>query len=334
MRLAEPVGEHAVLGNPVQHAVRSDDGGVHRAGKNQRADHDDEHVKDQSRDERAGEAHGQSADQVFEELRPGLVRNDHHREERNQRREHHAVNKDYERRFFQVQQLGVLDFAIYLCERFLAAHGQHGMAQPHENSDQREALQDVAVGEPAECVVAHHDIARCGRRRQVAAADQQRVSAPGDQRDHHHRGELHDPQRFFTRFGNSLDVLPPEIQRGRHGEHFGGRVGREREVNMAVRQQLVQQSRQVLAGGNAADGAGEDVVEHQRRNRKFRQRPAHRFLHHAIHAAAHEHAATFDVKLRNRVRQQHRCENEPGRGFSDELFGLASGVIRGRRQVV
>jgi len=42
VRLAEPLGQHAVLGNPVQHAVRSDDRGVDRARQHQEADdHDD-----------------------------------------------------------------------------------------------------------------------------------------------------------------------------------------------------------------------------------------------------------------------------------------------------
>ncbi len=53
VRLPEPVGKHAVFGNAVQHAVRSDDGRVHGAGKNQRAHHYHEDVKDQPRHERA-----------------------------------------------------------------------------------------------------------------------------------------------------------------------------------------------------------------------------------------------------------------------------------------
>ena len=79
------------------------------------------------------QTHRQAADQVLEELRPYGVRNDHHREERNQRGEHHAVDENHQRRFFQVRQLGMLDFAIDLRERFFAAHGQHRMPQAHED---------------------------------------------------------------------------------------------------------------------------------------------------------------------------------------------------------
>ncbi len=42
VRLAEPLGQHAVFRYAVQHAVRSDDGRVHGARENQEADDDDE----------------------------------------------------------------------------------------------------------------------------------------------------------------------------------------------------------------------------------------------------------------------------------------------------
>ena len=49
VRMAEPVRQHAIFGNAVQHAVRAHNRGVHRAGKNQRAHHHHEHVKGQPR---------------------------------------------------------------------------------------------------------------------------------------------------------------------------------------------------------------------------------------------------------------------------------------------
>ena len=47
MGMPEPVGQNAVFGYPVQHAVGADDGGVDRAGKNQRPDEDHEGVEKQ-----------------------------------------------------------------------------------------------------------------------------------------------------------------------------------------------------------------------------------------------------------------------------------------------
>ena len=62
MRLAEPVTEHAIFGNAIQDAIRTYDGGVHGAGKNQRANHYDESMKKQADENRAFQAHGQAAD--------------------------------------------------------------------------------------------------------------------------------------------------------------------------------------------------------------------------------------------------------------------------------
>ena len=80
MRLAEPFAKHAVFGNAIEHTVRADDGGVHGAGENERADHNDKSVKDQARDERSLQIHRQAADQVLEEALADVVRDDHHRE--------------------------------------------------------------------------------------------------------------------------------------------------------------------------------------------------------------------------------------------------------------
>src|SRR5271169_6164958 len=43
----EPVGEDAVLGDAVEHAVRTDDGGVDSAGQNQESDDNDEGTEGQ-----------------------------------------------------------------------------------------------------------------------------------------------------------------------------------------------------------------------------------------------------------------------------------------------
>src|SRR5450432_76274 len=62
MRLAKPVAEDAVFRNAVQHAVGANDRGVHRAGKNQSANHHHEGMESKANKERAFQAHGQAAD--------------------------------------------------------------------------------------------------------------------------------------------------------------------------------------------------------------------------------------------------------------------------------
>ena len=64
MRVAEPVRKNAVFGDAVENAVRSDDGGVDRAGQHQDADHHDESAEGQPQRQRADEIHGQAADGI------------------------------------------------------------------------------------------------------------------------------------------------------------------------------------------------------------------------------------------------------------------------------
>ena len=45
--------------------------------------------------------------------------------------------------FFEVGELGVLDFAVHLRQRFFAAHGQHGMAQPDEDGDKAREVREM-----------------------------------------------------------------------------------------------------------------------------------------------------------------------------------------------
>ena len=67
--------------------------------------------------------------------------------------------------------------------------------------------------QPAERVVRVREVRQAWQRRQMAAADRERVDAPDDH-DHHHDGrDVHDAQRLLARLGNALDVFPPEIDR-------------------------------------------------------------------------------------------------------------------------
>src|SRR5271163_955989 len=160
MRLAEPRAKHAVFGNTVEHAVGTDDGGVDRAGQNDGADDYHEAVKDQSYDQRALKTHGQPADKIFQKALTHVVRNDHHREKRDQRSKHQAVNKNNRTGLFQVGQLGVFDIAINLGERLFAAHGQHGMAERDEYRNDAEHVRKATVGQPAQRTGTKPEISR------------------------------------------------------------------------------------------------------------------------------------------------------------------------------
>ena len=104
----------------------------------------------------------------------------------------------------------------------------------------------------------------------MSASDPESVPTPPDHQHHHDRGELHDPDRFFARFLDTLDVLPPEVESHAYGEHGSGRIRAQNDARMKVVramkvfQYFVKKSGEVLSGGNPADRAGKNVVEHQR----------------------------------------------------------------------
>ena len=100
------------------------------------------------------------------------------------------------------------------------------------------------------------------------------------------------------------------------------------------REQLIHQACNVLAGRNARDRPGEDVIEHQGRDAELGERAAESFLDDAIDAAAHEHGAAFHVNGTDSEREQHHAQNEPWRAFADRLFGDAAGVESGRTEIV
>ena len=94
-----------------------------------------------------------------------------------------------------------------------------------------------------------------------------------------------------------------------------------------------EKTREVLARGHRADRAGQDVVEQQRRYRELGQRTAHGLLHHAVHAAAHEHRAGLDVYRPHRVAEKHHGQHEPRRTLADHLLRIAANIVGRRRQV-
>ena len=211
VRLAEPVGQHAVFGHAHQHAGRADDGGVDGAGENQEADQHHEDAEGDARQHRAHHVHGQAGNQVvLIDLRARPGGDQHGGQQRGAAGKDQAVDGDDDRGALQVLELGVLDLAIDLRQALLAAHGQDGVAEGHENAEQAEDRQAAALQE-SQRVVAEVEVRGNRRRRKVHAHHADRVHAPDQQNDHHHRGDLHNAQRLVARFLDALDVLPPVV---------------------------------------------------------------------------------------------------------------------------
>src|SRR5262249_45634034 len=121
------------------------------------------------------------------------------------------------------------------------------------------------------------------------------------------------------------------------GDRAPGRKGRI-VVDVPLQVVVVVQGLQdepgdVLSGRHAADGAGEDVVEHQGRHGQFGQKAAHRFLDHAIDAAADEEGAALDVDRADGVAEEHDGQDEPGGGGSDGRLDDAADVVGGAGEV-
>src|SRR5262249_34765157 len=171
VRLAEPVAQHAIFRDAVEYTIRAHDCRVHGPRQDDGTHYHDEDVEDQPQQKRAFEAHGQAADEVFQEALPDDVWNDHHREERNQRREDHAVNENDQPGLFQVDQLRAFDFAIDLRERLFAAHCQHGVAERDKDCDDAEHVWQRAVRQPPQCAFGEMQIVRIRERRQGRTAN-------------------------------------------------------------------------------------------------------------------------------------------------------------------
>ena len=99
-----------------------------------------------------------------------------------------------------------------------------------------------------------------------------RVTTPDNEHHHHDGDQLHDLQSFFAGFGNALGVLPPEIESDSNGKTRGNKAdcsGSQRAAQVKILQEFISQSREIPAGGDAADRTRKDVVKHQRGNAEF-----------------------------------------------------------------
>ena len=129
-------------------------------------------------------------------------------------------------------------------------------------------------------------------------------------------------------------VLPKKVKGCNDGDKdrspaakIVGSVGGTENVGVHHLRGRNEQTHDVLSGRNGTDRTGEDIVEHQGRNRKFGQKPAHRFFHNAIHAATHKERTAFDINQRNGAAEEHDDEDEHGRRRTDGAFDDAANVI-------
>src|SRR5262249_27155437 len=116
-------------------------------------------------------------------------------------------------------------------------------------------------------------------------------------------------------------------------EGLGGRgVG----VDLGLQQDVGKvddQADDVLPGGDAGDGAGEDVVEHERRDGQLGREAAHGLADDAVDAAADEHGAALDVDPADGVAEAHDRQDEPGGGGADGLLDDGPDVVGGAGEV-
>ena len=142
VRLAEPVREHAIFGHAHQHAGRADDRGVDRAGEDQKADHHHKDAEDDAQRQRPDHVHGHAGDQVVAVDRaPATESGISMTASRDASAgEDEAVDGDHDRGALQVLELGMLDLAVDLGQRFLAAHRQHRVAEGHQHAEQARSI--------------------------------------------------------------------------------------------------------------------------------------------------------------------------------------------------
>src|SRR5207253_4648557 len=135
MGMTEPVGQHAVLRNPVQYAVGANNRGIYRPRQDQESDHHDKSSKGQAQQMWTHQVHRQPRDEVVLVHRYAYrVRNNHHEQQGSDAGEDKAVNGNNDRRALQVLELRMGELAIYLGQRLFSTHGQDGVPECHQDA--------------------------------------------------------------------------------------------------------------------------------------------------------------------------------------------------------
>ena len=141
----------------------------------------DEDAEDDAQQLRPDHVHGEAGDQVVlvdvgARTTSGMSMDG---QQRGAAGEEQAVDGDDDRGALQVLELGMLDFAVDLGEALFAAHGEHGVAEGHEDAEEAEASESrLRAFEEAERIVAEVEIGWHGQRRQMRAAHERRSRRP------------------------------------------------------------------------------------------------------------------------------------------------------------
>ena len=237
-------------------------------------------------------------------------------------------------RDLQVFQLWGGYFAIYLGQRFKSAHGKHGVAECDDDRHNRDCRPYGSVKPPETFLGELQVFRRRSRRNLRRALGNQGNGTPHQKHDNHYGHYLHDAQGFGAGFGNSLDVQPPEVKRHGDCEEDCKRIRRNLYPKSCGCGRFVDQMPQILAGADAADRAGENIVKQQRGNGKPCHKRTHGVPDHDIHAAPHEHAAAFHIHGPDGEAEEHDSQDEPRGTPPDRLLGNAADVVYARTEIV
>ena len=107
--------------------------------------------------------------------------------------------------------LGSLDLPVDLGQAFLAAHGQQGVSETNQHGNRGNAGSDGSL-QPPQGLITEIQVSRRGRRHRLVTVLEDRDQAPDDQDYHHHRGDLHNPQRLCAGEGNANSIAVPEVE--------------------------------------------------------------------------------------------------------------------------
>src|SRR5437773_11269477 len=108
------------------------------------------------------------------------------------------------------------------------------MAQPDHDSNETYGVWQGCVLQPAERIIGINKVRKMRPGWQMRAPDGQRIDAPRDHQDDHHRGDVHDPQCLLARLGNSFDVFPPEVERAQYCKECSGSVDWKLNARMEI----------------------------------------------------------------------------------------------------
>src|SRR3954453_14230584 len=105
------------------------------------------------------------------------------------------------------------------------------------------------------------------------------------------------------------------------------------KVEVGESEQLVYQVAQILARADGAGRTGKNVVKDKGRDGKARGEWSHAVADDDVDTTTDKHAAAFHIDGAHGKAEEHDAKDEPGSGFTDGMFGDASGVEHGGGEI-